>query len=104
MDNRFPRELMEATRTASLTLAEVARWMGRPYPTVIRWTQGSTPNQGQAEAFRRLDLLKKAIALGALPLPPEMRQATRAIKLRELYARLDQGQSGSDLFDIYSAA
>jgi hypothetical protein len=96
---------MEATRNASLTPSELARWLGRPYPTVARWRRGSTPGLNLSEAWRRIELLNEAVRQGALPLPSEIRRDERLVKLRELYANLDNpSRVGSDLFDIYSAA
>lgn len=69
--NGFQKRLLGAQRKANFTVADLARWFGRPHPTVRCWTQGTRPAGGPLDADRvekglaRLEALAKN---GKLPL------------------------------------
>lgn len=73
----FTTKLRSAHRDSGLTKAEMARWFGRNYWTVIRWLKGSAPQQNRKSAEQRLLLLLAAIEAKYLPLEDSLAQQAR---------------------------
>jgi hypothetical protein len=59
----FSARLRLCMRRGSLTISDLARWFGRPIPTVRTWVlNGRTPCEGYyEESNRRLKILEKEI-------------------------------------------
>lgn len=95
----FAARLKLCMDRGSLTLADLARWFGRPHPTVRTWyVEEREPAEGyRNETLRRLKLLEDAItenkgrATRWSPLVPiEITKRERPLYLQRLYNGLDK--------------
>lgn len=60
----FAQRLQRAQRSGNLTVADLARWFDRPYPTVRCWINGASPGGGpidQEAVLSALQLLEVRI-------------------------------------------
>ena len=68
----FQKRLLSIQKRANLTVADLARWYGRPHATVRCWTQGTSPSGpplDRAEVERMTQWLVGQIQAKVLPLP-----------------------------------
>lgn len=68
----FQKRLLSIQKRANLTVADLARWYGRPHATVRCWTQGTVPSGGPLDREQVLEwtsYLEKLVKAKVLPLP-----------------------------------
>lgn len=68
----FQKRLLSIQKRANLTVADLARWYGRPHATVRCWTQGTVPSgppRDRADVERLTQWLNALANEKVLPLP-----------------------------------
>lgn len=92
--------LCRARERGQLTIADLAHWLERPYPTVQTWVyDGREPVLGPRtdELLRRIDLLERAIKAGKFPMDASMSAIARPKYVRATYAALSGSVPRNDL-------
>lgn len=75
------KRLIRAMKRGELRVQDLARWFGRPYPTVYGWVNfGHAP---EADIEKSLTALERAIDKGRFPLD-RMTPKARKLRIREL--------------------
>lgn len=65
MSGTLAKRLKTCLRDGNLTVADLARWFERPYPTIRGWLNGGAmrgPTQDRWEVLRLLDAIEQRIA------------------------------------------
>lgn len=68
----FQKRLLSIQKRANLTVADLARWYGRPHATVRCWTQGTVPSgppRDREDVIRLTDDIAYLVNTKVLPLP-----------------------------------
>lgn len=76
----FQKRLLSIQKRANLTVADLARWYGRPHATVRCWTQGTVPSgppRDRTDVTHLTDYLGYLVKTKTLPLPWMGRRARR---------------------------
>lgn len=102
MKNDFYVRLVSCARAGDLTRQDLACWFGRPYTTIRDWLlnkrmQDKSQPQGR-EAYRRLQLLEKAIVRDdRFPIPQELGQRERRRYVNRLVGKYIRQRHSSGL-------
>jgi hypothetical protein len=87
----FLARLAAAKRRHGLSVADLAIWFGRSYPTMRCWaTATALPREGMVfdECVRRLELLERA---ECFPVPYAVKQTERHAYLTEAFHAVNRG-------------
>lgn len=91
----FQSRCKAVIKRGDLTVADLAAWLGRPYPTVWRWVNSGWVPRGPdgRKSLANLERLEKAVTDPALfPIPDHVSSRLRAAYVRNAYHAADRAR------------
>ena len=91
----FQSRCKAVLKRGGLTVADLAAWLGRPYPSVWRWVNSGWVPRGPSTAklLANLEKLEKAVEDRALfPIPDHVSSRMRKAYVRNAYHAADRAR------------